>query len=150
MYMFLCVLCASACVCMCDEAWSKPWMLYFRNDLLHFEIGFLTGAQGSWIWLNCVAVSLRSPRLPIPASSRALRLSTCNTTPNFFCGCWGWNLGSLEMELRSSCFRGKHCSDCAIHPFVTLSLHIWEWGWSHGLMLTESFSSARRFSPYYT
>lgn len=94
---YIIVVCA--CVCMCEEAGSKPWMLYFRNDLLHFEIGFLTRAQGSWIWLKCVAKSLWNPRLPIPASAPALALSACNTTPTVFCGCWGWNLGSLEVLL---------------------------------------------------
>lgn len=93
--------CTCTCfyVCMCEEAWSKPWMLYFRYDLLHFETGFLTGAQGSWIWLKCVAKRPWNPRLPIPASAPALGLSACNTAPIFFCGCWGWNLGSREVLL---------------------------------------------------
>lgn len=144
--------CTCTCfyVCMCEEACSKPWMLYFRYDLLHFETGFLTGAQGSWIWLKCVAKSLWNPRLPIPASAPALGLSACNTAPIFFCGCWGWNLGSLEVELRSSWLRGKHYYDA---PSTCLSLCVcvtWEWGSSPGLVFTESFSSARHFSPYYT
>lgn len=150
MYMFLCVLCVCACVCMCEEAWSKPWMLYFRNDLLHFETGFLTGAQGSWSGLKCVAMSLRSPCLPIPASSMALELSACNTTPIFFCGCWGWNLGSLEVELKSSCLVANTVLTAPSTCLLLCVCVTWEWGWSPGLMFTESFSSARHFSPYYT
>lgn len=92
--------CSNVCAMVCVVK-SQPPRSFFQGH--HFDFG---GRVPYWTWSKLTRLGwlAREPRDPPPSTSRALEL--CPTSHM-----------NGAIQLRSSCFRGKRCTDWAIFSF---------------------------------
>lgn len=105
-------LCGSAYLCIQVHAENKFHVILKEVlSTLVLEAGSLTSLQlTKWAWLVCQ----RALRIWLPLSPQHRDYKHTSTTPTFF-------TRVLGIELRSTCFHGKHFSDWAISPTLAIS-----------------------------